>query len=305
MEFPIHLFDDFYLNKANSNQRNLIRKRIIPVFSLMLFRINKYETDFIAKDDGYTSVDLNEDDFNYFVIEYELTSKTKLLNWILSLSKLNISILLEVDLLKSSQEPKFSTPSIKYHQLKTLNYFNDSSLEIPFEKTIVTNESIMEIQKLFDSLNRINLSTFSIIDKAISDFISIREISIQSPFRVLSYFSILELLLTSYKRGGANDSSLSNQLQKKIKLINNLVEDKIDFHDYFQGADSNSLETIIEKLYQFRNNIAHGNYSDFEKEFKIIKQNGTQVIPFLHELLRTILIVAIQNPQLIYDLKEC
>ena len=146
---------------------------------------------------------------------------------------------------------------------------------------------------------------FPLISKALVDFVDIKDISERSSFKVLSYFSVLELLLTTYRPRSSNDSSLSSQLRNKISLLNNQFKNKIDIKAYFKGSDTNTLETIIEKLYQYRNDIAHGNLSDFEKDLRILKNQKQMIIPFLHDLLKRILMFSLEQPQLISDLKAC
>ena len=133
----------------------------------------------------------------------------------------------------------------------------------------------------------------------------IKDISKQSPFKILSCFAILELLLTTYKSRTSNENSLTHQLQKKIALLNNLFNNKIEINNYFKGSDTNTLETIIEKLYQYRNDIAHGNSSNFEKDLRILKDQQNKILPFLMELLRQVLIISLEKPQFVNDLKEC
>ena len=91
----------------------------------------------------------------------------------------------------------------------------------------------------------------------------------------------------------------------EVNFLLSKSKEPIKFQLYFSGANTNTLETIVDKLYQFRNDIAHGNMSDFDKDLSIFKNRRTEILKFLIELLRKILIFAIENPQLTKDLKEC
>lgn len=131
----------------------------------------------------------------------------------------------------------------------------------------------------------------------------IKEISIHNPFRVLSYFSILELLITNAPKN-AGDDSLNKQLSNKTKfLVNNYLKE-VDFRAYFKGSDSNTIETVMRKLYTYRSDIAHGNVSDFEKDLKIIRKDNSHIQAFLDELTREVIRLGIQKPSLLSDLKD-
>ena len=79
----------------------------------------------------------------------------------------------------------------------------------------------------------------------------------------------------------------------------------MNFREYFGGSNTNTLEIIIAKLYQYRNDIAHGNKSDFEKQLKIFKNSQSFIQEFLRDLTKNILTFAIKNPELTSDLKKC
>ena len=122
---------------------------------------------------------------------------------------------------------------------------------------------------------------------------------------ILSCFSILELLLTTFRSRNSTDSSLSHQLKKKLTLLNNQVENKVEVSKYFNGPDTLTLEIMIEKLYQYRNDVAHGNLSDFENDLQILKNQRDSVLPFLNTVIKNTLVFALRNPQIVTDLKEC
>lgn len=87
-------------------------------------------------------------------------------------------------------------------------------------------------------------------------------------------------------------------------LINNQLNNRIDFNEYFKGPKTLTEEIIIEKLYYYRSKIAHGDYYDFNNDLQILI-NHEITYNFLELLLKRILIYSMNNPQLIKDLKEC
>jgi hypothetical protein len=168
-------------------------------------------------------------------------------------------------------------------------------------------QSIIDFHKTFKSVNELFISETdenSFIVKALTDFINIHMISDNSPFKLLSYISIIESLITYQPKNNA-DTIISKQLGQKVQFLYNNFMENLSFETYFKGANTNTISTIINKIYTYRNDIAHGNIPQMNKELKIIQLNEVNVIPFLDALLRKILRIAITNPNLIIDLKAC
>lgn len=307
-QLPLNLFDDFFLQRATTEQQRVIKHFIDSYIDILTFKINKYESTYAKNDkSSYDIVPMEDTDWKYYVIEHTQRQAKQQLQLILSLSSLDLTVLFEAVFMGVNTTAGTSVPGVMQFQLRTLNYFHDTqfnSFPLPETKKI-TKQSLEELSKINLLLSHFDKIKFPLIDKALTDFVSIKDISERSPFKVLSCFSVLELLLTTYRPRTSSDSSLSNQLQKKINLLNNQFEDKIDFQAYFNGSDTNTLETVIEKLYQYRNDIAHGNLSNFEKDLQIFKSQQKNILPFLLDLLKRILITSLQRPQLISDLKEC
>jgi hypothetical protein len=296
---PLHLFEDYYFNKASEFQIERI-KRIIENYTGLSFIGNKYEHSYSPHENGYTISPMNEDNWKYFVIEHSHDIKDLKIFKTFALSSLDLTILFETYENGTFHGGKFML------DLTVINYFYDERYRTGIPKIKVLNsESIEELKHLNYLLSIFNKEQYPFIDKALSDFMIIKDISVRSPFRILSYFSILELLLTSSKSKTSNNSSLSNQLKKKVNLLNNQFKNKLEIENYFKGSNTFTIEKIVEKLYHYRSDIAHGNISDFENELQIFKNQEHNILPFLTELLRQVLILSLEQPQLLMDLKEC
>lgn len=306
---PLNLFEDYYLQKASANQKSVIKKFIKNYIDVLDFNINKYESSYNQNAHGGIEVySLEESSWNYLVIEHTQQKAKEQLQVILSLSPLDLTILFEsIDMRINTGVEMGVSGILQPPQLRILNYFHDNRFTgfSPPERKVITPHSLIELERLNTLVSGFDKEKFPLIDKAIKDYICIKDISESSPFKVLSCFSVLELLLTTYKPRTSSDSSLSNQLQKKINLLNNQFADKIDIQFYFKGSDSNTLGTIMEKLYQYRNDIAHGNIGNFEMDLKILKNQQNNILPFMLNLLKKILITSLEKPQLISDLKDC
>lgn len=130
------------------------------------------------------------------------------------------------------------------------------------------------------------------------DFRNIDQISESSPFYFLNLFSIIECLLVTNRN---NSRSITHQLKTKFNLLNNRFSNYIDINTYFPGY---SFEIVIEKLYTYRSDIAHGDFSDFNNELQLILNKETAT-NFLFLLVKNLVKQSLVEPQLISDLKNC
>lgn len=187
---------------------------------------------------------------------------------------------------------------------QTSEYYAREGSEKFIRKTPSKNE-IRSFQQYLYKIKKIFIDEELIfLRKSLEDFFSLEIIPEESPFRIVSIFSIIELLITTNPKN-SGDQSISKQLSNKIGLLYNNYFQNFHLEDYLKGSNSNSIYTIIDKLYSYRSDIAHGNIPRFEKELVIIQQNKENILPFLNELLINILKIAIQKPNLIKDLKRC
>jgi hypothetical protein len=303
----VQLFDDYTLKQANKTQVCYIKNYIDAYTKILSFNINRYEYEAKPnKKGGHYYHPLEKKDWNYWVVEHSKVQMDKNFSTVLGLSQLDLTVLFQGIYSGVRTNMGKEVAGIMGRELTTVNFFHDTRLH-KNEKKKITNDDKKEIKQIYSLIASYDncRNQYDFIDKALGDFLRLWDISKQSPFKVLGYFSILELLLTKYRPRTANESSLCSQLKKKINLLNNQFENKIDITKYFNGPDTNTIETIIGKLYQYRNDIAHGNKSDFENELQILKDKKDNISDFLRTLLKKVLIHAISEPQLIRDLKEC
>lgn len=309
---PVHLFDDYKLKRPTPKQLDYIKKYVENYTEVVFLKINRFETKSIQDDKGgLTYHQLDKKDWNYWVVEHSRNQMDKNFPLVVELSRLELTVLFEgiKGPITRSGEHIYG---IMGNQLASAIFFHDTESNFFLPKgnkstikeiTIQDKKELRSIDRILKTFNSVK-TEYAFIEKALDDFLKLKDISKRSPFKILGYFSILELLLTTF-RPGSSDSSLNNQLQKKINLLNNQLDEKIDFTVYFRGSDTDTLELIIEKLYRYRNDIAHGNKSDFDKQLKILKDKKDTILSFLHLVVRQLLLKAIKEPQLIKDLKEC
>lgn len=297
------LFKGCMLKKASKSQISVIREFIDQYISITTptIKFNKYESILKKnKDDSYTHTPTkNSTLWKYYIIEHDSQSQyLKELQEVFFLCSFNLTIAFE-----TINHPSLSSGrGYTYDIERVINFYVDTSFDTNVK--VITDKEMEEFRIIKESIERLDRVKFQNIDKALKDFVQIRDIPDKSPFKILSCISILELLLTTNKSG--SEKSLTYQLQKKINLINNQLTRKIDIHSYFgKLANTTSLETVIGLLYDYRSAIAHGSKPDFNKALSMFNKSQNKILPFLLNVIRSVLKFSIDNPQLITDIKEC
>jgi Apea-like HEPN len=113
---------------------------------------------------------------------------------------------------------------------------------------------------------------------------------------VLALFSVIESLLTHNPRGDFD--SIGHQIRTKIVLAQN----RMDMVPSYADFGSTKLDAVWKKLYELRSRIAHGSSVEFEGALQVLDDAFTVEL-FLFSVVRSLLRVAVREPQLIIDLK--
>lgn len=297
--------DDYVLTKANEEQILYIKTNIDNYSRLFSFGANRFELEKTSSKNGFIFNPLEESDWKYWVIETTFINREPEFSLALSLSEIDLTDLFHGQYVGAMTTIGREVPGIQDRGLTTVNFFTDNRLhDLKVKK--LSDSDISEIRSIYTSLKNFKVvkKDYEFVDKCLQGYTRIQDISKQSPFRLLSYFAIIEHLLTTNTGRNQNENSINQQLQRKISLLNNQFEKPIDITEYFTGSDSNTIETIVAKLYQYRNDIAHGNKSDFEKELSLLKNSKSRIPEFLKILVKRILLYSLTETELIKDLRE-
>lgn len=136
--------------------------------------------------------------------------------------------------------------------------------------------------------------------RALTIFGDIHSLPPLSELRTLSYFSVLECMLTKKSNGAA--MSIEKQLQHKTELLCNFTNYKAEPLKHFGNVDIKKLWRL---LYELRSHIAHGNVYSFSTKELICLKDLENVNEFLSGLVKQILSTALSQYQLVADLREC
>jgi hypothetical protein len=86
-----------------------------------------------------------------------------------------------------------------------------------------------------------------------------------------------------------------------MRLVGKRFDIPIDYAEYFGPSNPDKIWKV---LYAYRSCLAHGSEPDFAKELKILG-DARKVAAFMRMAVRRLLRYAIQNTELVLDLKEC
>lgn len=294
---PLNVINGYYLKKADLSQIEIIKQSINSLGNQHQF-CKRFELRAIGGDNrGYTFEPLEPTEWNYWIIEHKHLQADTNFYIALTLSEVDLHPLFEIVF-----KTKHSGPSKLYNLVAYNNFVIESSFEFGSKQiTRAEISNIREVYLLIQNLERVK-EKFSYIYKALIDFSYLRLISNLTSFKVVGMFSIIESLIVHNPQKG--DSSITQQLMSKIALLNNRFTEKIDYRDYFKGPDTLTLQKVVEKLYSYRSDIAHGDFSDFSKDLQVIT-DSKQSNSFLYSLVKKIVTHSLKEPQLIHDLKLC
>lgn len=158
-----------------------------------------------------------------------------------------------------------------------------------------SQEQLLEFKELFLMIKTLDVE--SRYKGVLQLFHETDDIPNTSNLLTLSYFSILEALLTN---GRSNGESITNQLIYKSKLLLNM-SGMISYQHLFHNIN---YDNLWKKLYKLRSNIAHGNKFDFQNELSPLKNINTVNI-YLDMVVQQLLKFSLNHQQLVDDLKSC
>jgi hypothetical protein len=162
---------------------------------------------------------------------------------------------------------------------------------------------ISEIKEITENYQKLKAleTCHPLVYKAARRFHSLRSLPRTSELLVVGYFAIIETLIAHKPRLQESLDSINHQLQSKMILLSKRFRRDFDYVLYFGNLGQ---EKIWKQLYAYRSAIAHDNSVDFNSEFKSLK-NPTNVLMFLQEMVKSLLLLGLEEPVFLNDLKNC
>lgn len=176
-----------------------------------------------------------------------------------------------------------------------LDWRNDAqSLNV---EDLLLSKSLLE--KLCAFRTATDDSTKKLVVRVFDDFVDLSNEHRINHLRLLGHFGLIEALITH--EPGASGQRLSHQVRTKMTLLMRRFHRELPPRNFFALDDPLAAWTM---LYRVRSCYAHGGTADFSTTFKQI-QSVPKAFRFVRESLKRLIVLALDEPQLIFDLKNC
>jgi hypothetical protein len=293
-ELPFEIIPDHRFRRAEPQEIDRI-KRELSTHRRALFH---YEYGTTLSDKGSTEQrHLPPDEWKYYVISfYGFNDKIRDIEYAANLLKDDISIgyvfFNDINGLPGG---------IGYSPAEVSTFFIDNYITLETPKSIGHAE-LREITTNYNLITGLDNTRYPNVSRAVSDFHQTKMITNRSILKVLSYFSIIECLLTHPPIPSDRMDSLTRQITTKMLLLSKYFLRELQYNLYFPSITD--LEKVWKKLYEYRSLLAHGGEIDFKQKFSALVSNNS-IRVFLMESLKLLLLYALKEPEFLADLQKC
>jgi hypothetical protein len=290
IELPVEIIPGHWLRKANSHEIELIKNNLRTFeFSTIL-----YEHNFVQHGQGMPH--LPEDEWKYYVI-YFIGSNEKIHTLQNTLNLLKDDISLGYTFLNQGKIKGaviVSRPSISVFFVNHFMVFKQS-------KYLGSGE-VEEIGKIYKLLSEFESQKYPNVFRAVEDFENTKIIPNTSTLKILTYFSIIESLLTHPPIPTDRVDSTTRQITYKMLLLGKRFPRSIEYKSFFPTIIE--PEKVWKTLYSYRSLLAHGGEINFANKFSQLK-NADTIRAFLAEITKLLILYAFKEPDLLADLQKC
>jgi len=163
----------------------------------------------------------------------------------------------------------------------------------------VTKSDAEEVRQNYLKLAEHDKHTLD-LDKVFKLVFELMDLPRFSPLQILGYFAVLESILTHAPNPDDRYDSITRQIKQKLALLNRRWRPPLDY-SAFSGL---SHDKVWSKMYAYRSAIAHGATPNFVGELSALgKAENSNVL--ISEAVRKTICQALEEPQLLADLRNC
>lgn len=301
-QLPIEVAPGHFFQRADIEQIKKIKKLLdlfIPYPQRIIFK-PPYEVNVIKVPGdkkgsySYKSEPLPLNEYRYWIISFEGTNTE--LEYIASATSI-IQKDLELGFTifgKSS----ITGEGFGWHGPSLFSFFDSPKSKEP--AVLMTDDELREISVNYDLIKQID-PEYEHITRAFNKFRDLKSLPRNSELVIIGLFSIVESLITHCPSRKNIDDSLTHQIKTKIPLLSKRFQRELEYVKYF-GKEKK--ENVWKKLYGYRSQIVHGEHSSLTGSLKVLKDRET-VQEFLRETTKLLLLLSLQEPTLVTDLKKC
>lgn len=300
VETPHEIIPGHWLQKATADQAKRIRS-ILERFITSEVSRPAYEYDCVAPaaakaDNQLFKRDpvalkyepLKENDWRYWVIAFEGTNaELEDLRYGLALMEQDIKLGFLV----------LTTGWGGY--IESLHtHFSDHDREERFPKSI-SREDLELASRCYSKLKSLS-EEYKHIRRAFEWFDHLNSVPLASGLTIIGLFSVLESILTHAPRRTPRSDSLVQQFKRKMPHVRKRFVRDLDYARWFDQVEEGKLWS---GLYDYRSRIVHDAVVHIPAWLAFLKDR-LNVVHFLRETVRLLLILALEEPVFLTDVKE-
>jgi len=287
-QLPFQLIPDHWFRRAEPQEVKRIKKQLAGhrnATSLYEYAVTQVDHNTMQ------GLQLPPEQWRYYVISYSPnSSKLRYIEHAANLLKNDISL-----------GYGFFASGISYYDAKISTFFVDlhASLQIPKS---ITDEELGQISTNYSLITGLDNTRYPNVSRAVADFYQTKAITDSFTLKVLSYFSIIECLLTHPPRPDDRTDSVTRQITSKMCLLSKRFQRELQYHSFFPNIPE--PEKAWKNLYLYRNLLAHGGDIDFHQKFSTLISTEN-IRSFLVETIKLLILYALKEPEFLADLQKC
>ncbi len=287
-QLPFQLIPDHWFRRAEPQEVQRIKDQLTAHPRATW----AYEYAITELDDGRREGSLMpSDQWRYYVISYSPSnSKLRDVEYAANLLKNDISL-----------GYSFLAPGLVYDKAQISTFFDDHSGYIEIPKSI-TDEELGQITTNYNLITGLDKNRYPNVSRAVADFHQTKAITNRVTLKVLSYFSIIECLLTHPPRPDDRTDSVVRQITSKMCLLSKRFQRELQYDSFFPNFPE--PEKVWKKLYLYRSLLAHGGDIDFQQKFSTLVSTDN-IRSFLVETIKLLILYALKEPEFLADLQKC
>ena len=293
-KLPFELILGHFFRKAKTQEIERIKEQL----SAYKYSETLYEFEFIELDnDKREGHPLPHKKWRYYVISFSPTNdKLGDLEHAANLLKHDISL----GYFFISGNSVLSG-AIGYDLAQISTFFGDRHGRMEKPKPIADDE-LGQITTNYSLITGLNKTRYPNISRAVAEFHQTKSITNRSTLKVLSYFSIIECILTHPPLPTDRTDSVTRQITSKMCLLSKLFQSELQYESFFPNIIE--PENVWKRLYSYRSLLAHGGDIDFQHKFSTLISTDN-IRCFLIETLKLLILYALKEPEFLTDLQKC
>lgn len=187
-----------------------------------------------------------------------------------------------------------------YHPGRLFQLFNHPVTILP-KRYEVTSSDAEEIARLFTALMSHDPNLVQ-MERIARQMLELEELRPDSTSQFLAYFGILESLLTHKPDPKDPYDSITRQVKNKVALLNHRWTPALDYSAF---RETTSEDVVWTRMYGYRSTLAHGDVADFTKSDLKLLGSHQNAMALLKTTVKAIARLALTEPRLLADLKNC